>query len=193
MTPLFSAPPGMIGLSESGGETGKLIHWAEGLYTRPYKDWLLPDNQPPWEHAFVSIGNGLIVQAEPGGAQVAHASDHPVIYWCTNIYKLAAPGQLSLIEAAAKGYVGTPYSFLDYAALTAHRLAPGLDLGLQEFIASNKHMICSQLADQCYADAHVPIFTDGRWPGYVSPMDLYLRDLELGRSSKTFKSPGWRR
>lgn len=171
-------PIGLIGLAQSGGEVGKLIRAAEWLYTRPYKDWLSPDNEPPWEHAFVSIGQGLIVEAEPGGARVAHASDHPGAYWCYGIYKLLVPGQACLVEDAAKKYVGVPYSFLDYAALIAHRLHAPVP-GLRQYIASTGHMICSQLADQCYTDAHANIFTDHRWPGYISPMDLYLRDCEL--------------
>jgi hypothetical protein len=34
-------------------------------------------------------------------------------------------------------------------------------------------MICSQLVDQCYQDAGVHLFADGRWPGDVTPADLY--------------------
>ena len=163
-------PAGWIGVCPTGGAGGKLIEIGEWLNGEGFKDW---------EHAFVSIGSGLLVQAEPGGAQVARVTDHPVVHWCENIAALATPAQLAAIANAAKHYVGTPYSPEDYFALALHRFripAPGL----RAYIASSHHMICSQLADQCYADAGVRIFTDNRWPGYVTPLSLYNRDLQLG-------------
>jgi hypothetical protein len=35
-------------------------------------------------------------------------------------------------------------------------------------------MMCSQLADQCRADGGSHLFDDGRWPGYVTPLDIGL-------------------
>ncbi|MFJ9567446.1 hypothetical protein ACIRQQ_46390 [Streptomyces fuscichromogenes] len=65
-----------------------------------------------------------------------------------------------------------PYCFADNAALATHGLhipAPGL----RTFVASTGHMICSQLVDRAYLDAHVHLFGDGRWEGYVTSMALY--------------------
>lgn len=162
-------PAGLIGLTPISGQVGRLIEFGQ---------WLNGNGFHQWEHAFISIGNGLIVEAEPGGARVAHADEYSTVYWCNSLYKLGTEAQLQNTEDWAKKYVETPYSFADYFALAQHRLhIPGP--GLKNFIASDGHMICSQLADRCYANAGIHIFTDNRWPGYVTPADLYNRDLEL--------------
>jgi len=124
------------------------------------------DGFTDFEHAFVYVENNRIVEAAPSGARLSEFGYSNVL-WSSDLITLTNR-QRDEIASAAMRYVGTPYSFLDYLALTAHRLrinAPGL----QEYVASSKHMICSQLVDQSYADAGVHLFTDNRWPGYVTP------------------------
>ncbi|MFD0528968.1 hypothetical protein ACFQ1I_21760 [Kitasatospora arboriphila] len=81
-------------------------------------------------------------------------------------------GQRAAVVAAARGYIGVPYSAADYFALGAHRLRLPVGPLIKGYVASSRHMICSQLVDQCYLDAGVHLFSDGRWPGYVTPADL---------------------
>ena len=156
-------------MSPIHGDVGKLIEVGQ---------WFNGDGFKQWEHAFISIGQGLIVEAEPGGARVAHADEYATVHWCYGLATLGTDAQLQATEDAAKKYLGTPYSALDYFALTAHRLHIP-EFGLKTYIGDTGHMICSQLVDQCYADAGIHVFTDNRWPGYVTPLDLYNRDLEL--------------
>lgn len=168
---MATSPPlaGLIGLTSIHGSVGKLIEFGQ---------FLNGDNFSQWEHAFISLGNGLIVEAEPGGARVGHVGDYPVIHWCYGLYSLGTAKQNADAALAAKAYVGVPYSAADYFALVAHRLhipAPGL----QDYIANSQHQICSQLVDQADSDAGIHLFTDNRWPGYVTPADLYTRDCEL--------------
>jgi hypothetical protein len=172
-------PAGLIGLTAVRGDVGKLIEIGQ---------WFNGDGFKTWEHAFMSIGNGLIVEAEPGGARVRQYTEYGVIYWCHGLYSLGTAAQNQAAADAAKKYTmagpwgrhGVPYSALDYFALVAHRLdipAPGL----QAYIKSTRHMICSQLVDQADQEAGIHLFTDQRWPGYVDPLALYNRDLELTR------------
>jgi uncharacterized protein YycO len=166
ITPLV----GLIGLAPISGEVGRLIELGQ---------WLDGGGFKQWEHAFISLGNGLIVEAEPGGARIGNAGEYSSIYWCSAIYALGTAAQLAATEATARAYVGVPYSALDYFALAAHRLhLPVIDL--ENYIKSDGHMICSQLVDQVYNTAMIHIFTDGRWPGFVTPADLYNRNVELG-------------
>jgi hypothetical protein len=113
----------------------------------------------------------MCVEAEPGGAveRPWRWEQRPHL-WSTGT-GLSAPGMAD----AALGYVGAGYSFLDYAAIAAHRyrLHPLDDL-LKARIASARHQICSQLVDQCAQDAGIHLFNDSRWPGYVAPLDLGL-------------------
>ena len=137
-------------------------------------------------HAFVYIGEGFLVEAAPGGARQVQLSDtgYTDIVWS---YPRFTPDEATRdrIVRAAHNCVGTPYSALDYQALAAHRLhVPDLRVWpekepsphrvtLREYIDSSRHMICSQLADRCAWEAGEYLFTDGRWPGYVTPAALY--------------------
>ena len=153
--------PGDFAVVSAGGIAGPLISFGE---------WLNGDGFGEWEHAFLYVGGGDIIQAEPGGASERPLTGHAHTLWSSDAIPLTDP-QRHAICAAAEGYLGIPYSFLDYAALAAHRLH--LDVpGLRAYISDTGHMICSQLVDQCYADAGVHLFADGRWPGYVTPASL---------------------
>ncbi|MCK7624993.1 hypothetical protein MUU72_18080 [Streptomyces sp. RS10V-4] len=155
--------PGDIGLTQISGVTGRLIRFGQ---------WINGDGFADYEHAFLVLPGDRLLEAEPGGARIRslsayHGSD--VLYVCP---KGLTEQQRERICAASDRYVGVPYSFLDYLAIATHRFRLPVP-GLRRYVASTRHMICSQLVDQCYQDAGVHLFADGRWPGYVTPMALY--------------------
>lgn len=130
-----------------------------------------------------------IAQAMPSGAEeVEIGAEH----W-RNEYLYIRPrwqwmDQGQLVADRARHYVAvhTPYSFVDYLALAAHRLTDGQrykDLedrtALDRYVAGSRRMICSQLVDQCLADAGYHVFTDGRLPQDVMPAELACRLLAL--------------
>ncbi|BFP50080.1 hypothetical protein KCMC57_64480 (plasmid) [Kitasatospora sp. CMC57] len=159
-----SAPqPGDIGLTTIEGPIGVLVRFGQ---------WINGTGFGMYEHAFVVLPGGRLIEAMPSGARIRPLADYDgkhVLY--------VAPAGLTyshrvLIAETAAAYEGVGYSFADYLALALRRLripAPGL----RRFIASTRHMICSQLADQAYTDAGVQLFADGRWPGWVTPGDLF--------------------
>lgn len=168
---LATPKPGMIGLTQVGGEVGKGIRVGQ---------WLNGEGFSIWEHAFVLLPGGWILEAEPHGA-VVRKMHYNSVYWCKGIFE-NSPSVTSaspvLLAQVAAGLKGVPYSFLDYAALSAHRLhipAPHL----RAYIADSGHMICSQMADEYYRLLGAHIFTDNRWAGDVTPASLYMRDLQL--------------
>lgn len=150
---------GDIGLTNISGNVGTLIRIGQLLNGNGFSEF---------EHAFVDLGDGTIIEAMPGGAR--HIENwHPVE---RTAYLLCPPRHGGAVAAAALAYVKVPYSPADYFALAAHRLhipAPGL----KRYIQDSKHMICSQLADQAATDGGWHIFQDGRWPGYVTPGALW--------------------
>ncbi|MFE0380516.1 hypothetical protein ACFW1M_34265 [Streptomyces inhibens] len=155
--------PGDIGLTQISGVTGRLIRFGQ---------WINGDGFANYEHAFLVLPDDRLLEAEPGGARIRPLSQYTgadVLYVCP---KGLTEQQRSGICKAATRYVGVPYSFLDYAAIATHRFHLPVP-GLRRYIAATGHMICSQLVDQCYQDAGVHLFADGRWPGYVTPMALY--------------------
>lgn len=153
--------PGDFGLTQIGGEVGRLIRVGE---------WLNGEGFANYEHAFVYIGGGYVVEAEPGGARMRPATEYANIAWSSGHVQLTVCQRMDIV-AAAKGYLGIPYSFLDYWALAVHRLGIPAPF-LKKYVASSKHQICSQLVDNCYLAAGVHLFKDNRWPGYVTPASL---------------------
>ncbi len=170
-----SVPPaGLIGLVPVKGGVGKFIEFGQ---------WINGDGFKPFEHAFVTLPGGLIIEAEPGGAAI-RPLHYTGVYWCNGLYKLLPP-HTTATEIAHIGETlkNTPYSFLDYEAIFIHRIH--LDVpGLKTYIANSEHMICSQLADKFYLRLRAHLFLDDRWDGYVTPLRLYNRDLELRSLSR---------
>ena len=170
------------------GAGGKLIRFGERLngdaftqyqHAEVYIGTSLPATIPvlpgkPLPLVPVASKYGWTLSAYPGGARLmpldCPPEELPGALWSSDAFGLT-PQQRSGIVAASFSVLGTPYSFIDYAALSAHRLhipAPGL----QSFIADTGHLICSQLCDEVHYRAGVHLFDDWRWPGYVTPADL---------------------
>lgn len=160
ITPL----PGDFGLCRIPGGVGLLIRFGQ---------WLTGGGLACYEHAFVYVGDGRIVEAEPGGAREADLAEYAgqTILWSTGRIPLTDV-QRQAIVSAARRYIGVPYSFLDYVAIAAHRWHLPGGRWLRRYVATTRHMLCSQLVDAAYADAGVQLFPDGRWPGWVRPSDL---------------------
>jgi hypothetical protein len=163
--------PGRIGLTHIHGQIGKLVEFGQ---------YLNGDGFTAWEHAFLDLGDGTLIQAEPGreGAQIRPLDIYldSDVYWCDNIYRTLTYDQAIRIAAFGKQMRGIKYSFLDYDALAMHRLHVPVP-GLRSYIASSHHMICSQLCDYAYDLSGVRLF-DNRWAGYVTPGDLYVLDKQ---------------
>jgi cell wall-associated NlpC family hydrolase len=158
---MITPQPGDFGLTQIHGRVGKLIRAGQ---------WLNGDGFFDYEHAFVYVGEGQVIEAEPGGARLASLTEYNVsaVLWSTGAIGTTEAQRASIV-AAARGYIGTPYSFLDYASLAAKRLhlwAPGL----HSYVRSSGHMICSQLVAKCYFDAGCALFPG--WTGDVTPGDL---------------------
>ncbi len=159
MTPL----PGDFAVVSMGGQGGVLISAMEEIAY---------DHSTHWDHAFVYVGNGMIVQAEPSGACKVPLGAYQYTIWSSGILFPTA-AQRTAIVTAAERYAAqkTGYSYLDYAAIAGHRFRLPVP-GLKDYIADTGHEICSQLVDQCWLDGGYHLFDDKRWPGYVSPYDL---------------------
>jgi uncharacterized protein YycO len=163
--------PGDFAVCSSGGDAGKMVAFGE---------WLCGDQFTQYQHAFLYVGDGRIIEAAPSGCAEQALGGHTGVLWSAGIVELT-DAQRRTIIAYARGYLGTGYSWLDYAAIAAHRVRIPVP-HLKAYIGSTRHQICSQLVDQCYLDAGVHLFADGRWPGFVTPADLaglLLREARL--------------
>jgi len=186
--------PGDYGLIAIPGRGGRLIRLGQFLIGDGYKDY---------QHAFVYVGEGMVIEAASSGAvkRPFHYDPEAVLWSSETLYQDVGLGNdlipieltdldRSAICQAAEGYIGVPYSWLDYLAIAAHRFHLSRSEALQKIVASTRRMICSQLVDQCFVDAGVHLFDDHRWPGYVTPGDL--TQLLYGNQD-TDKSEPWLR
>jgi hypothetical protein len=170
--------PGDIMFGPIGGGVGVLVGLGQlmlGDVSR--KDWKV-------RHVGVIVqasANAVsLVQAMPSGAEEVDLGRER---W-TEDYVYVRPRYRSdrwhngdSVAMAARDYVGTPYSFLDYAALAG--LHFGIKNGLvRRRVTRSKHMICSQLADQAMTDAGHHVFEDGRLPQDVTPGELYTAMMQ---------------
>lgn len=153
--------PGDWAVCDAGGAVGKAIQLGE---------WLNGNGFTDWEHAFVYVGGGKVLQAEPDGSKIVPLKPRAHILWSSGTIPLT-PLQRSLVPGVAAQLTGVPYSFLDYGALAAHRLHIPVP-GLRDYIDDSHHQICSQLVDDFMLRLGVHLFADGRWPGFVVPADL---------------------
>ena len=159
MSPL----PGDFAVVSMGGQGGALISAMEEIAY---------DHSTHWDHAFIYVGGGMIVQAEPAGAQKVPLGAYQYTIWSSGILFPTGPERAAIVASAEKSAAQkTGYSYLDYAAIAAHRFHLPVP-GLKDYIGATGHEICSQLVDQCWLDGGYHLFTDGRWPGFVSPYDL---------------------
>jgi len=104
---------------------------------------------------------------------VSEYDGRPIV-WSSGKIELTAEQRAHIVRAAqACADVPTKYSFLDYLAIAAHRFHLPGGRWLRKYVGSTSHLICSQLVDLCYKESGVHLFRDGRWPGYVTPGDLW--------------------
>lgn len=162
MTKITEPKLGDFGLVSIPGDVGNLIRFGQ---------FLNGDGWSREEHAFVYVGDGQIVEAEPGGALLSAVSKYSNVLWSTDHIPLADEQRAAIAEYA-KTLIGTPYSAADYFAITAHRLHLPFSPLLKKFVSDRTHLICSQLVDCAYEHGGVNLFQDGRWNGYVTPGDL---------------------
>lgn len=155
--------PGDFFLTIIGGWKGRAVQIGQ---------WLNGDGWSDWQHAGLYLGNGEIIEAEPGrdGARIVPLSnyDDAPIAWSS--WPLTA-AQRARVCAEGRALEHTRYAWLGYVAIALHRLhipAPRL----RKYIADSRMLICSQLVDEAYHRAGIELFRDGRWPGDVTPADL---------------------
>ncbi|CAM5409158.1 putative protein OS=Streptomyces microflavus OX=1919 GN=Smic_80910 PE=4 SV=1 [Streptomyces microflavus] len=150
--------PGDFALTRIEGITGRFVAAGQALV----------GDAAPVQHAFLYVGNGMVVQAMPSGAELIPIEEaSSVVQWSTGHFDLTEEQRDAMVVEAV-ALVGTPYSFLDYGsiALAHYRIRPAW---VRDYVASTGHLICSQLVDEVYLRAGVHLFDDGRLPGDVTP------------------------
>jgi uncharacterized protein YycO len=131
---------GDYGVVKTNGFFGKLIRL--GTMSR-------------WNHCFIYIGDGKIVEADPKGVKISPVTDYPLIAW--NQHEVMSTMERQKVAQAAIALVGKPYSFLTIALL-AFRILGVKALSnsrVMEYMAQKEGYICSELVEECYDKAEI--------------------------------------
>jgi hypothetical protein len=143
---------GDIALVHNSGIVDDLIRW--GTRSRYNHVRLIVDDK------------GNTVEALAHGAQRGHVRPGDLV---------VSPPMLAIqrhrIPSIATHLLGTPYGFLDVAALGLAQFGITLP-SVKRRIARPDRLFCSQLVDYAWSLAGYHAFTDGRTPQDVSPGDL---------------------
>src|SRR5215469_1050676 len=150
--------PGNYGVSHGSGMVGELIRHAT-------ESWA--------GHAFVCIGDGLIIEAAPPATRISPIGSHSDAVWNTG--EPLTDAQREAIVARAHALLGTPYDYPAYIGFalevlklrTAQQLAP-------EFQRDRWRVCSADVADE-YAFAGIDLTGGLKYPNLVSPADLYNR------------------
>ncbi|MFF8831317.1 hypothetical protein [Streptomyces sp. NPDC015131] len=126
----------------------------------------------PWTHVAVSLGDGTVFEAQPGGAVITPWSQYqfrPVAL----LRFVRDEHQARQVVDECRRRVGAGYNYTTYFYLAAYRLRlPVLTRILRARVERSDKMICSQAADDVHRVHGIHIFNDGRLPFDVTPGDF---------------------
>jgi hypothetical protein len=124
--------PGNYGVSHGSGVVGELIRSAT-------QSWA--------GHAFVYVGNGMIIEAAPPATRIAPAASHPDAVWNTG--EPLTGEQRSAIVARAHALLGTPYDYRAYIAFAMMCLHIRTGTELSPLFTRDADRVCSaDVADE---------------------------------------------
>lgn len=154
--------PGTFGVSHGGGVAGAIIRSATGSWAG---------------HAFLYLGNGVIVSGQPPKAVQEPADSYSDAIWAWRMWDaLAASGwntgkvAASAVTVTARGRaeVGTPYDFAAYAGFAAEVLHLRTEQQLAPDFTSDKWRVCSALVADALTAGGVPLdFIPSDGPGII--------------------------
>ena len=150
--------PGDFGVVKTNGIIGRLIR--VGTASR-------------WNHAFIYVGEGIIVEANPTGVAISPVTKYPQIAW--NQHDNLSKKVRDKIVKAAHAEVGKPYAFLDILALVFRILGlrflrPNV---FWKKLSRKDSWFCSELVSHCYRISGLTLIN--KQDDLVTPGDLAER------------------
>ena len=104
-----------------------------------------------WNHAFIYIGDGKIVEANPTGVEISPVSKYPKIAW--NQHEELTDAQRQKIVKRAKAFIGEKYGFGAILVIALKILGLKVIPTLRKAAENENSVICSQLVAWSYSVA----------------------------------------
>ena len=149
---------GNYGVSHGTGIVGELIRHAT-------ESWA--------GHAFIYVGDGMIVEAGAPVTRLAPASSHPDAIW--NLHEPLTNAQRDAIVARARALLGVPYDYPAYIGFGLEVLGLRTGKELQPVFKHDSWRVCSADVADAYSFAGIDLTAGLQYPNLVSPADLYDR------------------
>jgi cell wall-associated NlpC family hydrolase len=126
-----------------------------------------------WNHCFIYIGDGRIIEANPRGVANSPVSNYKDIAW--NRHEELTADQREQIIANAKAAVGKPYGFFTIGLLVVRILGLKALSNIKFFqnLGKKDGFICSELVAEVYRKSDLPLFRKD--DSLVVPGDLAER------------------
>ena len=125
-----------------------------------------------WNHSFVYIGNGLIIEAAPGGVRINTLDQYSNIVWNRHqVWIDEAVSRKAIVEGAFKA-LHKPYNWVNILTIFFRiiNLKILANTKLMKNLAKKDGYICSELCEELYANAKNPLV--GKEPGETTPGDI---------------------
>lgn len=162
----MNIPPGTYGVvSRSSGVVSAAIR----LVTRSR-----------YSHAFLVLDDDTVIESAAQGAIIsplAKYTNRPAGEIAYNTHEPLSNWRRARIVARGRELAGTPYGYLDVAALLLASIGIRPSF-IRNRVTRSDRLICSQLVDVAYQRGGYHLFTDGRPPQDVTPGDLAQRITE---------------
>ena len=158
MSSLPALKPGNYGVSHGSGMVGELIRHAT-------ESWA--------GHAFLYVGDGMIVEAAPPVTRLAPAASHSDAVW--NLDEPLTDAQRTAIVTRAHALVGTTYDYAAYIGFALEVLGLRTGKELAPEYKRDTWRVCSADVADAYSFAGIDLTAGLKYPNLVSPADLYDR------------------
>lgn len=159
--------PGVFGVSHGSGVAGELIRHATASWAG---------------HAFLYLGNGMLVQGQPPVAALAPAGSHDDAIWAWRMWDAlkaehgwgdaTIKAMQNKVVGRGHALVGVSYDFEAYAAFALEVLKLRSEEQLEDWFRRDTYRVCSALVADALMFGGVPLeFVPSDGPGMTMDPD----------------------
>lgn len=145
--------------------------------TGGFASWVIREATHSWaNHAFITLEDGEIIEAQPGGVVRSHIEKYNTCRMAINSAEVYEPDTANLVAAKAVSLIGIQYNDLDILDLGLESLGVGWKW-LAKAAGADGRLICSQAVALCGQAARMDWLCGRSSLAEVRPSDLANRPV----------------